>query len=247
MLKPADQGQAGVGLVELLMGILVGLVLLGGVISVYVATSKANADNLKLARLNQEMRAIMGIMTREIRRAGYWAVVPGTTGSVGNPVWMTARYSAGAGSGTVDLSSNPFWQAANDLAIGQRSGEAANSCITFSYDLDGDRLVGNAERFGFRLNNGVVEMRTSATGTGCDNGTYEPMNNAKLTYVTQLAFALSTTTFNLAHPGSACVAGQGCQSIRQVSITLTLRLLNDATVTQTIVEPVRVRNDLYIP
>ncbi|MEO5361999.1 MAG: hypothetical protein H7838_00015 [Magnetococcus sp. DMHC-8] len=247
MLKPVDRRQAGVGLVEMLMGILVGLVLLAGIISVYVTTSKANADHLKLARLNQEVRAIMGIMTREVRRAGYWGVMPGTTGAVGNPAWITALYPTGTAAGTVDLSSNPFWQAANDLTVGQRTGEAANSCITFSYDLDGDKLASNTERFGFRLHSDVVEMRVSGTSASCDNGTYEPMNNAHLTRVTSLLFTLSTTALNMANPGAACVAGQGCQSIRQVGITLTMQLLDDASVTQTITEQVRVRNDKYVP
>lgn len=246
MLKPSDIRQAGIGLVELLLGMLVGMLLLGGLISVYVSTSKANADNLKLARLNQEVRAMMGLMTRDIRRAGYWGVVPGTIGMVGNPVWITAIYGAGP-TGSVKLSSNPFWQASADLFIGQRTGEMANSCITFSYDLNGDQTVNDTERVGFRLNNGVVEMRVSGTTASCDSGTYEPMNASNLTNVTALSFTLASTPLNITNPGSGCVAGAGCQTIRQVTIALAVQLQSAAAVTQSITEQVRIRNDKYVP
>lgn len=246
MLTPSERREAGMGLIELLIGLLVGVSLLSGLISLYLSTSKANADNLKLARLNQEVRAIMGLMTRDIRRAGYWGVVPGTVGAVGNPAWMTAIYGS-ASTGPVNLSSNPFWQGDADLLIGQHTGEAANSCITFSYDLNGNRQVDETERVGFRLNNGVVEMRVSGTPVSCDDGTYEPMNTTNLTRVTALSFSLASTPLNMTHPGSGCVAGEGCQTIRQVTIGLTLQLQSDATVMQSVTEQVRIRNDRYVP
>ncbi|MBF0400804.1 MAG: hypothetical protein HQL90_08550 [Magnetococcales bacterium] len=247
LTSSTQRRQAGMGLVELLMGILVGSLLLGGLVTLYVSTSKANADNIKLARLNQEVRAMMGIMTREIRRAGYWGVVPGTAGVVGNPAWITAIYGAGIGAGTVKLSSNPFWQATDDLTIGQLTGAAANSCITFSYDLDEDNSVDDEERLGFRLNNGVVEMRLGGTPASCNSGSYTPMNDGNLTTVTALSFALASTPLNINNPGSGCVAGQGCQTIRQVTIGLTVQLLGNAAVSQSITEQVRIRNDLYVP
>lgn len=227
------EGEAGVGLVELLLGIAVGAVVLGGLASVYVTTSKGNADNLKLARLNQEVRAIMGIMTREIRRAGYWGIVPGSPGTANNPAYAANLF----GAGTVDLSLNPFWAVTVPSA----------SCLTFQYDLNGNGVLDNTERFGFRLTGGVVEMRTSGTDTSCNwpAGTFQPLNSGQLTTVTDLAFTLSTTPLNVTTPGSACVTGQGCQVIRLVNVVLTARLQSDATVVQTIREQVRIRNDQY--
>ncbi|MEO5353626.1 MAG: hypothetical protein H7835_10525 [Magnetococcus sp. XQGC-1] len=230
------RGEAGVGLVELLMGILVGAVVLGGLVSVHVATSKANAENLKLARLNQEVRAIMGIMTREIRRAGYWGIVPGSPGTASHPAYAANLY----GGGTVNLSLNPFWAV-----------NVAGSCITFSYDLNDNGLLDSGEWFGFQLMNvggaGVVEMRTSGADGSCSwpAGSYQPLNNGQLTTVTDLSFTLASNPVNATTEGGACATNQGCQEIRLVNIVLTARLQSDSTVTQTVREQVRLRNDRY--
>lgn len=264
MLTLSRKQQTGIGLLELMIGILVGTVLLSGVISLYVRTSKGNIDNLRLARLNQEVRAITGIMTREIRRAGYWGVAPGTIGTVGNPAWITALYS----DDTVDLASNPFWDntSNHDVIIDRYQGGAgtatANSCITFTYDLDEDRIVGDGtgithmEQFGFRLRqtvdvdgdghqDSVLEMRLSGTPFNCTAGTWEPLNDPKFSTVTNFSLTLTTTLLNLSNPGVTCAPGHACQSIRHVTITLSMHAKEDATLQQTVSESIHVRNDRY--
>ena len=259
MLTHSEQGEAGVSLIELLISIGVGIVLLTGITSIYISTSKSNANNLQLARLNQEVRAIMGLMSKEIRRAGYWGVIPGTVGTVGNPSWMTAVYA----NNTVDLASNPFW---NDITLSNYSGgngsAPSHSCLLFSYDLDDNKQVGDGtagtpvEQFGFRWRNGldvdgdgnqdsILEIRLSGSPFNCNEGVWEPLNDPKLTNITTLAFILNVTPLNISNPGTPCVAGEACQTIRQVDITLSAHLKSDATVQQTVTESVRIRNDTY--
>lgn len=61
----------GLTLVELMVGILVGMFVIAGVIATYLTILRGGSETLKMARLNQEMRAAMDLMSFEIRRAGY--------------------------------------------------------------------------------------------------------------------------------------------------------------------------------
>ena len=64
--------QRGVTLTELMVGSAVGLFVIAGVLSVYVAVAQSSAETLGASRLNQEMSALMSVMVSDIRRAGYW-------------------------------------------------------------------------------------------------------------------------------------------------------------------------------
>ncbi len=107
--------QHGLSIVELMVGVLVGMLIFAGAIHVYVSTIGSSDTTLKAAKLNQEMRSIMHMMADEVRRAGYWS------GSV-----------AGVGA------TNPFTNAmlGHDLVVGGLPGEDADSCVTFTYNLN---------------------------------------------------------------------------------------------------------------
>ncbi len=70
------RGSAGFSLVELMVGIAVGLVVLVGLSSVYVNSVRGGRTTTAANQLNQEMRALMDIMVNDLRRAGYWARRP---------------------------------------------------------------------------------------------------------------------------------------------------------------------------
>ncbi|MCK2087795.1 prepilin-type N-terminal cleavage/methylation domain-containing protein [Thauera aromatica] len=67
MLHP----EQGVSLIELMVGLLIGLLVVAAVGGVYVSTTRSSADILAANRLNQEVRAITELMNFEIRRAGF--------------------------------------------------------------------------------------------------------------------------------------------------------------------------------
>jgi len=64
MLHP----EQGVSLIELMVGLLVGLLVVAAVGGVYVSTTRSSADILAANRLNQEIRALTELMNFEIRR-----------------------------------------------------------------------------------------------------------------------------------------------------------------------------------
>ncbi|MCL4316405.1 MAG: prepilin-type N-terminal cleavage/methylation domain-containing protein [Gammaproteobacteria bacterium] len=223
MLRPVHHRASGFSLVELMISIAVGLLVLAGVTTMFAHNVKASGDTLKMARLHQELQAIMSLMTRDLRRAGYWgnassATVPGNSDT--NPF-------------TLD---NP----------GKYGSEPDDSCITLSYDRNGDGVVttspsGDDERFGFRLNDGAAETRQS--GADCSAGGWEDINDTVTTEITGLNFALATRSADIDGSGS----GASSIVVREVTVTLSGRLRKDTTVSRTLQDTVRVHNDLYQP
>ncbi len=65
----------GFSLVELLLAMSLGLFLLSGVLYLFATLLDMNAQLLRRQRLQQELRSLMTVMVRDIRRSGYWAHV----------------------------------------------------------------------------------------------------------------------------------------------------------------------------
>ena len=218
----------------------------------YITSLNASNDNLRISMLNQELRSMLHLIERDVRRAGFWAGIPGTD----------------------DLSANPFMSTPNDLLVSEKLGESANSCITFSYDLDKDKLVdvgnvatsppfnaapydtGGMEQFGFRLNGTAVQMRTglftaSESNIDCDSGAWDTISDNN-TEITQLDFLVSTQYLNVT-TGSACspvesnccTTGQSCQLIRDISVNISGRIASDPSVIKSVSTLTRIRNDKY--
>lgn len=237
-----------------MIGLLVGTIIAGGAISVFTNSIESGTDNTELARLNQDMRAMMDIMTRDIRRAGY---------ATDNPAANQAA-----------LQNNPFQDsitagATTDIAIYN-----ADSCIVYSYNRNSDSppVVDSNERLGFRLANNQLQIRTdnASTNENCDDGNWQTVTEPKVE-ITTLTFALAESPLDITSMitdtdtngimdgddngnGSCdsgevcntCNSGDQCLYIRDITITLTGRLADDNNVTQTITEEVRVRNDKYL-
>lgn len=171
--------QRGLSLIELMIGIAIGALVIAGVIQVFVSTLIGSRDLLDQARLENELNNILLWMSDDIRRAGYWG--------------DEARFVEwGEGD------RNPFTEGIHRITASARTGETANSCITYSYNLDNDGVsdsdaddarigvcsgctptaspfndttiydTDNLELFGYRLNAGAVQMRS---GMGSDADT----------------------------------------------------------------------------
>jgi type II secretory pathway pseudopilin PulG len=155
--------QSGVTLISLMIGMLVGILVLTGTLSVYLLIVKGARENIQQARLNQELRAALEVMQQDIRRAGYWDFADtnqdGDSNADGVLTWSDLGVNAG-GSGTFDTNgdgatdaldlhpvNNPFQRQYgpinNDLCIGTDSGTGA--CVAehcTATNATGDCLTG---------------------------------------------------------------------------------------------------------
>lgn len=73
MLLTMTRKQAGFSLIELMIAIALGLVLVTGVVYVTSAVTRTNVDTLRTTRLEQELRGVLLMLNRDLKRAGYYA------------------------------------------------------------------------------------------------------------------------------------------------------------------------------
>ena len=254
--------QSGLTLLELLLAMVLGLVVLGGSIVVFGSTTVSSRGTLDQIKLNQQLAALMSVMTDDIRRAGYW----------GNQT--VANFT--------DPTTSPFHQMDNtQLEVHAANVQvAANSnvggeCVVYTYDMDDDGLLDDAEIVGFRLNGAVAQMRIN--GDIANNARHDSCNDAddnwanltdpSIVSVDVLNFGLgSSACLNAREPDlvdndgvngvddaaeadcydqvPAVDSGDVTVETRQVTIVLTGSLVSDPTVRATLTQDVRVRNDL---
>jgi type II secretory pathway component PulJ len=72
LMKQHANRQAGFGLVEMMIGILVGLIVVAAATSMLSTTMASSNDNIKMTRLDQEMRQVMTMLSRDLKRATLW-------------------------------------------------------------------------------------------------------------------------------------------------------------------------------
>lgn len=229
----ANRRQAGFSLIELLISLVISMVVVLGTTNLYIAIVQNTKSVNERNRLTDEVRAVTGTLARDLRRAGYWEANMGVDDIWDNP--FTA-------SGTTDLSLSKF------------TGEADDSCVLYSYDLNTDGLVGDpndpsdrSERYGFRLNDMAIEVFRDGN-YACDDGTWEEVTTPEVS-ITQFAFALAEDCFDITTETAAtcpCTSGNACQHIRRVDISLQAELTNNSNVTEFFSESVKVRNDKFV-
>ena len=84
-IKSAGKGELGITLVELMVAVVVGLLLMLGVIQVYLTSKQSYNAQAELARMQESGRFAMDLITRDLRRAGYWGGNVDTTTIAGDP------------------------------------------------------------------------------------------------------------------------------------------------------------------
>lgn len=225
----------GLSIVELLVGIAIGLFLLAGASMMFVSSITNSRGLLAEARVNQNLRSTADLITRDLRRAGYWenAMAGTTTTSTASTANPYAAIAASAASSTV------MYSLARDASAGRTATTDLN---TLTPD----------EQFGFRLSSGAVQMQV-----GLNN--WQSVTDTNVLTVTALAITPSETSLDIrnacAKPCCDAILGTctainvavppGCPKItvRRYDLSLTGQSTTDSAVVRTLKTGVRVRND----
>jgi prepilin peptidase dependent protein B len=213
--KVLSNVQRGFTLIELMISMLIGLIILAAVIGMFVTMVKADNDYLKSIRLNQELRAAMSLITRDLRRSGY-----------------NGTASATVIAGTA----NPFQEMATTTTCVIYAYDVNNNGIN---DGNSERFG-----FRLSLNGVAIESRESgencAATTNWDNITDE--NLVKITaFSVSDPDLVGDDPEETVTPGKTSAG----ITTHQITISLTGRLVRDPSVTRTISETVEIRNDEY--
>jgi len=252
--------QKGFTLIELMIAMMLGLIVIGGALSIYISTIKSSSDVVKSARLNYDLDSAMQFMINDIRRAGYWGGAVAESNAAINPFSMDSTNT--------------------NITI------PTASCILYSYDYDGNGAdedpenlgfdkVGNAivvvaggtsEFFGFKLEGGDIKVwsKTIADTTGnCSADGWIRITDENKVNVSSLSFSnTNSQCLNrtpepdefYAGPCSAAYSaavgvmgklsdGDQAVEVRQIDITLTGNVVNDDPVEKTLTATVKVRNN----
>lgn len=150
--------QCGVSLVELMIGMTIGLFILTGALMVFSMTIRGGTDVMRAARLNQDVATAMAIMSNELRRAGRTAT---ERDDMIRPLRTT-------------------WSQPIQIPT--------SSCILYSYDQNLNNAIDATERRGFaRHTDGSLRMGENVTDcTGIAN--WPELTDPAIINVTSLTF-----------------------------------------------------------
>ncbi|MGI8561471.1 MAG: PilW family protein [Luteimonas sp.] len=215
------RSQQGFSLIELMIALVAGLIVIGAVLAFTVATVRAYSENIRSTRLTQDLRSGMNVVQRELRRAGFDAVATTRVLTDTNPSEFTEL--------TVD-------------------GE----CVIYRYD----RLLGGAggapqgaEIRGIRRNATTGSLQINADGsTVTCSGTagWQDVSDPAVVNLTEFEPALRQCSFCARLSSGVDGAGVPVYDIatgsaRNLSLSLTGALRNDATVSRQVTDSVRIR------
>jgi len=157
---------AGFTLIEMLVGIAIGMIVVAAASVMMVSTLKSQKDITASARLNQELGAAMAVMSNEIRRAGFSICDIKKMDDAGsncplNPVdgeevpYILYNTSA----------SNKDLEIFDVDGVGNDDGD----CILYRYNADVDDVDDLQEQRGFRFNSvtNTIQMGDVAQNFAC--------------------------------------------------------------------------------
>jgi len=249
-----------------------------------VRITTAGGESVQATRLNQQLRGTLDLMTKDLQRAGYvnWSGAGAWVWDEDGPV--TNPYTDDDDGGTPVYNILDFYEAAvprinefgqvrlfsfatpGDASTAASACTTDCECILYSYDIDGNGALstGDFELFGFRLNDGAVEMRTAGNDHTCSTGTWQDVTDDNLE-ITSLGFTLlyvndpatgDATVYPIQSgaslgPNVACVPGAGallddkCLWRRKVAISISAQLAADNAVQLALNTDVKVKNDYF--
>lgn len=97
--------QYGLSLVEMMVSLVIGMIVISGALYLATTSMTVSRDNIRMSFLNQELSNAMNLMTKDLRRAGYWG---GAVDAMRVSSVSTIIFSATSGSGkTLTLTFDP--------------------------------------------------------------------------------------------------------------------------------------------
>ena len=211
--------QRGLSMVELLVGAAIALFIAAAGATLLAGNLRESRNLLLEARLLQDLRTATDVISRDLRRAGYW-------GAATEGVWTV---------GATAVAANPY--------VAVAPGTGASDAVSFRYSRDAteNNAVDTNEQFGFRLRNRVIEMQLGA-------GNWQALTDAGTLDVTEFSVTPAVQEIVLgAYCTQACPVGSPTcpprQQVRSLALVVTGRSTADPTVVRSLRSTIRLRND----
>jgi len=239
--SPGVARVGGFSLVEMMVALVAGLIVIGSVLAFAVSMARSSGATIKATRLDQELRTTTSLITRELRRAGYYRKNYNTIASNS----FTQSYA-----GICLASGLATCATASSTATTTTSTEG---CLVLSYDRfnvnDGAQTPGATEYKAFRrrvvggvgrLEVNLVDSPPSCSNTASAN--WLTLSNPSIVDITSLVFTYAPTQVQAGvNPTNSANINV---TVRNVTVAVTGNVVGDANVSRTFSELVRVRSDL---
>jgi len=209
----------GLSLVEMMVGIAVGMMVVAGASFVAVNQIGENRQLFLETQVQQDLRAAADMVARDLRRAGYW-------GAAESGVWVGDAPA---------VASNPYAATTPGAAASVPVSE-----VTFAYSrgTEDDSIDDAQEGFGFKLDAGALKMRIG--------GAWQALTDTNVLEVTRFDVVLQTQTLQQ-HCYKECVGGgTACwptETVRRFVIDIAGHAVTDPAVARSVRDSVRLRND----
>jgi prepilin peptidase dependent protein B len=207
----------GFTLIELMVAMLITLIVSATTVQITSNVFQTSTQSIQMIQLSQEMRSVIQLISRDIRRSGY------NDDSLARFL-ATEAIASGVSMGTLD---------ANNTA----------NCLQVQYDsLDGD-----AKNVVYRLrvvsDVGRVSAHFNANAT-CDTSTddiaWVDVTDPLLTHISALEFVLNNQTTDIAenmNNGNVIQVG-----LEQINIVISATLRTNEAVNRSIINEIQIRN-----
>lgn len=220
--------QRGLSIVELMVGIALGLIIVAGAILMAINGISSNRAMLSETRLNQDLRAAIDLIARDLRRAGYWANAASGVYVAGGPSTLPQNNYRGMIPGSCNASPLP-------AASESISTTVSNICYYIEQGTP-DNTVSTNEMFGFSLSNGVISVFIGSK-------TPQSLTDSQTLYVDSLQIIPHSVPISLASMCPTTPASAPTVTVRLFEIVIRGHAPSDAGVVRGMRTFTKVRND----
>jgi len=224
-MKHHRRRQAGATLIEAMIGLALSMIVISAMVSLMANSLGSATRIIQMSQLTDELRNSMSMMSRDIRRANFSA----------NSIYCYANSDCGI-DGSATQSADVFISTGKD-------------CFIFGLDRNWDGDASNDGAGAFRRvttgGAGVIEMWIGGSAPNCAASDTNWVAVTDPDYVDITLFTIDDAgsfSQTLAEEGGVTLT----QRARQIQMQIGGRLILDNSITRTIEDTIKVRNDIFL-
>lgn len=211
--RQARRGQRGLSLVELMVGVAVGLFIVAGATMLAATQLSSNRQLLLETQVQQDLRAAADIITRELRRAGHRP-------EAHKLIWSAAT---------------PTTEPLPNLRAGLEQPPRTGDVVSYDYE----RFSGDPGNFGYQLASGVIRQRIGTTTQDLTDRNTIRVTAFSVDLQTVASEQLACPRLCTGNSQSCWPTVKLVDAV----VSITAQAANNAELVRTVVSRVRLRND----
>lgn len=220
--------QQGLTLVELMIGMVIGLLVVAIAIQMYISTLGITRQTTAMTRLNQELRSTIDLISTDIKRAGYYS----NSVAASNPYASIIEGETGG---------------ALPIDVFDEGATNEYGCVILGYENDRPSPLVDEHLYGYKLVSGQIHMLTATSFaiaspvTNCGDvsgmsdvtGSWDALTDSRTVSIDSLVFTLDPATSTAWSEASS----------KSIEIRIVGTAVADSKVRKEVRELVRVRNE----